>query len=88
MQKVMKRDPNSNEKIQKRSSVTYNIAMSPFVHPCAQKHSDVSAIAGSLTSIPSKIKLELKDHIALSRLFYIYLKTWYILQKDKPENQS
>ena len=88
MQAVLKRDPNSNEKIRKRSSVTCNIAMSPFVHPCAQKHSDISGVAGSFASIPSKIKLGLKDRIALSHLFYTYLKIWYVLQKDEPETQT
>lgn len=62
--------------------------MSLFVHPRAQKQPDMSAFAGSLTSTPSKINVDLKDRIALSQLFYIYLKTRYILQKDEPENQT
>lgn len=59
--------------------------MSPFVHPCVQKQPDMSAIAGSLTTIPGKIKLDLRDRIALSHYIYISLKTWYVLQKDEPE---
>jgi len=62
--------------------------MSPFGHPRVQKHWDTSAVTGSLTSIPGKIELVLKDRIALSHLFLCLLENMVCIAKGRAQTSN